>query len=116
MTSLNSNLNLINNQYLQANGISPQEFAACQLVQSKTVIRQLSAKLATKQPSGQNGYKFTLRINGKDTALTVSVVNGEIQGTASHILHVPDMALVSVKCSSIGSPSVCPGCVTYNKS
>lgn len=114
MTSLNSNLNLISNQYLQTNGISPIEFASSQLIQSKCVLRKLSVRLASKQPSGQNGYKFTLRINGRDTSLSVDVVNGEIQGATFSLVQIPEMSLLSVKCSSIGSPSVCAGCVTYD--
>lgn len=113
MTSLNSNLNLVNNQYLQVNGISPQEFPASRLIQNKGVITQLSARLATKQPSGQHGYKFTVRVDGKDTSLSVTVANGAIQANTSSMIHLPAMSLVSVRCTAIGTPNVCPGCVTY---
>jgi hypothetical protein len=113
IVSLNSGLNLKSNRFLQSNSLTPNEFAATNVFPTTVSVNQLCVKLSQKQPEGKHGWKFTLRVNGTDTALEVKVSNGEQEDSVRHHLTISAMSALSVRCDSIGHPIPCLASVTY---
>jgi hypothetical protein len=83
------------------------------LVPSGMNLRLLSVELRAKQPSGDNGYRFTIRVNGKDSKMHVNVTDGRIKAQTSKNVALPAMSKVSIHVSTIGTPKLCPGLVSF---
>lgn len=112
--SFNSGQTLKNNVYLvPENGFTVKEDAAEILVPSAMSLRLLSAELRSKQPLGDNGLRFTVRVNGKNSDMHLNVTNGHIKAKNSKNLNIPAMSKVSIHVSTIGSPVLCSALVSY---
>ncbi len=59
-------------------------------------------------PGGADGYTFTLRVNGIDSGLAVTITGDDTTGNAASDIDIPEGAIVTLKFAPSGTPAAEP--------
>ncbi|MFA5054289.1 MAG: hypothetical protein WC565_09535, partial [Parcubacteria group bacterium] len=93
-----------------ANTWNATESARVQCVSAPGTIDSLYVELTADPGTSPDAYRFTLRKNGSDTALTCTITADATSGSdVSHSVAVVAGDVVSIQCEALNTPSATPG-------
>jgi len=80
-----------------------------QVIAASGKIKNLYVKLSLDPGDAPEGYKFTLRVNGESSALTVTITADDTTGNdTTHEVSVSPGDIVTFMCEPVNSPTVRP--------